>query len=239
MRDSIKILGVRIDNLSRTEINGWIKNVLVNSPEQKFVVTLNPEIILKGHRDKDYKNILNSADFNLCDGFGIKIVSRIKGRRIKSRYTGVDLIDYSFKKAKEKNLKVLIIFSKNSLSSPEEVREAIRKKYNLEANGGYLEGNFFESEETKNAEIVFVNFGAPDQENFIFENKKYFPNAKILAGIGGAFDFMTGKIKRAPKWMRKAGLEWLWRLWQEPQRLKRIKNAVIVFPWIFLTNKDN
>jgi N-acetylglucosaminyldiphosphoundecaprenol N-acetyl-beta-D-mannosaminyltransferase len=84
------------------------------------------------------------------------------------------------------------------------------------------------------AEIVFVNFGAPDQEKFIFENKSQFPNAKVLVGVGGAFDFLTGKIRRAPNWLRGLGLEWLWRLVQEPKRIKRIWNAVVVFPTVSL-----
>jgi N-acetylglucosaminyldiphosphoundecaprenol N-acetyl-beta-D-mannosaminyltransferase len=74
---------------------------------------------------------------------------------------------------------------------------------------------------------------------FLKELKNVFPKAKILAGVGGTFDFLTGKIKRAPQWMRKAGREWLWRLAKEPKRIRRIISAIAVFPWIVLTNKKN
>ena len=167
-------------------------------------------------------------------------MSWLKGKKIKARYTGVDLVDYLLKLAKEKNLNVLVVVSKNSLSSPEEIKQGIEKKYNFTAQAEYFgEIIFLKDEEIKTAEIVFVNFGAPEQEKFIFENRKKFPKAKILAGVGGTFDFLTGKMKRAPRWMRKIGLEWLWRLFQEPKRIKRIGNAVIVFPWIFIFNSRN
>jgi len=230
MNANVKLLSIRVDNLLREEVNDWLKGILENPPQQKFIATLNPEIILKGYHDKNYQDILNSSDLNLCDGFGIKFAAALKGRRIKSRYTGVDLTDYLLKLAKKNRKKVLVIVCRDSLSSPEEIKRGIERKYEVDAEARYLERNFFEGEAVKNSEIIFVNFGAPEQEKFIFENRSKFTNAKILVGVGGAFDFLIGKMKRAPKWMRKAGLEWLFRLVQEPKRLRRIWNAVIVFP---------
>ena len=235
-----KLLGMKISNLSAAEINDWIKIILSNPPEQRFVVSLNPEIILKGHCDEGYKKILSSADLALCDGFGVKCAAWLKGEKIKTRYTGVDLVERSLKLAKENNISALVVVSKNSLSSPEEIEKGIRDKYDFGARAKYWDDErFFECEDAKKAEIVFVNFGAPHQEKFIFENKRNFPKAKFLAGVGGTFDFLTGKIRRAPQWMRKAGLEWFWRMLQEPKRLKRIINAVVVFPWVVLINKKN
>lgn len=239
MNANVKILRTKINNLSRVEINDWVKNILENFPEQKFVATLNPEIILKAYYNEEYHEILNSADLNICDGFGIKLVSWLKGKKIKARYTGVDLMDYLLKLAKEKDLKILVVVSKNSLSNPQEIEQGIKSKYKMIAQAKYFKENFLESDEIKKAEIIFVNFGAPQQEKFIFENRAKFPKAKILVGVGGAFDFLTGKIKRAPKWIRKIGFEWMWRLSQEPKRVKRVINAVIIFPCIFLINKKN
>ena len=233
------MLGVRIDNLSHDEIESWIKNVLNNPPRQKFITTLNPEIILKGFYDDKYRDILNSADLNLCDGFGIKFVSWLKGAQIKKRYTGVDLTNYLLELAKKNSKKVLIVISEDSLSSPEETKKGIEKKYGVAPQAEYFEENFFNREEVKNAQIVFVNFGAPKQEKFIFHHREKFPEAQIMAGVGGTFDFMTGKMKRAPKIFRSLGLEWLWRLLQEPKRLERIVNAVIIFPYLALKNRSN
>lgn len=234
MEANIKILGVRIDNFSVSRTKEKIESILESGPEQKFIVTLNPEILLKAYQDKDYKNILNSAELNLCDGFGIKMVSFLRGKNIKARFTGVDLVDFLLSEAVKRDLRVLVVAPKITLSKPAEIEEALRKKYpNISAKSKLFgtSQDFFESGIMKKAEIVFVSFGAPEQEKFIWENRLKFPKAKILVGVGGAFDFLTGKIKRAPGFMRLLGLEWLWRLIQEPKRrIVRIWKAVFVFP---------
>jgi N-acetylglucosaminyldiphosphoundecaprenol N-acetyl-beta-D-mannosaminyltransferase len=229
--NEFKILGVRIDNISARKTECLIEETLENNFAGKFVVTLNPEIVLKAHWDKKYCEILNSSGLNLCDGFGLRFAAWLEGRKIKARYTGVKLVDFALKLAKEKNLKVLIVMPKKSLSAPKEIERSIEEKYGLNAQAKYWDGqSLFESEEANSADIVLVNFGAPSQEVFISENKDKFSRAKILAGVGGAFDYLTGKMKRAPTWMQKSGLEWLWRLVQEPKRVKRIITAVLVFP---------
>lgn len=240
MKETTKILGVRIDNLFIDEIKEKILDILENPADQKFITTLNPEILLKAHRDEDYKKILNSADLNVCDGFGIRLVSLLRGKIVKSRFAGVDLADFLLKQANRKNLGVLIIAAKNSLSTPEEIERAIGAKYpEISSKSEYFPAgqNNFSNGIIKQAEIVFVNFGAPEQESFIFENRTKFPNAKILVGVGGAFDFLTGKICRAPKLLRALGLEWLWRLIREPKRFRRIWNAVVVFPVVAVFRK--
>ncbi|MBU4455056.1 WecB/TagA/CpsF family glycosyltransferase, partial [Patescibacteria group bacterium] len=83
-------------------------------------------------------------------------------------------------------------------------------------------------------DVLFCALGAPWQEKFIYHNLPDLPSVKIAMGVGGAFDFLTGKIKRAPKLMRLIGMEWLWRLFMQPWRAKRIYNAVIVFPAKFI-----
>jgi len=241
MKNNITILGVRIDNFFIREIKENILAILESSPKQKFAATLNPEIVLKAHQDEKYRHILNSADLNICDGFGLRLAGFLKIKRIKARFTGVEMVDFLLENAKKYNLRVLVIAAENSLSAPNEIERSIREKYSdLSAKSEYYlpSQNVFENAIVKEAEIIFVNFGAPEQEKFIFENREKFPSAKILVGVGGTFDFLTGKIKRAPEAMRKIGLEWLWRMIQEPKRIKRIWNAVVVFPVVVLLGKD-
>jgi N-acetylglucosaminyldiphosphoundecaprenol N-acetyl-beta-D-mannosaminyltransferase len=242
MKENTKILGVRIDNFSIREIKEKVSDILENPPRQKFVATLNPEILLKAHRDEKYRNILNSADLNICDGFGLKLASFLKGKSIKTRFAGADIVGFLLGLAANKSQKILIIAAKNSLSAPMEIEQAINQKYpDLSMKSEYYSPgqDFFESGIIKKAEIVFVNFGASQQEKFIFENRAKFPNAKILIGVGGAFDFLTGKIRRAPRFLRAFGFEWLWRLMQQPKRFRRIWNAVAVFPVISLLEKKS
>jgi N-acetylglucosaminyldiphosphoundecaprenol N-acetyl-beta-D-mannosaminyltransferase len=241
MKNNIKILGVRIDNLSVREIKEKISGIFENSPEQKFIATLNPEIVLKAHRDEKYKKILNSAGLNICDGFGLQFASFLKRKRLKARFTGVDAAEFLLENAEICNLRVLVIAAENSFSTPEEIERAINKKYpDLSVKSEYYlpSQRCFENAIIKEAEIVFVNFGAPKQEKFIFENREKFSNAKILVGVGGTFDFLTGRIRRAPGFLRAIGLEWLWRMIQEPKRFRRIWNAVVVFPVLALAKKE-
>lgn len=226
-----KIMGVSIDSYSREEIDNLLYAVLKQENAKYFVATINPEILLKGQKDSKYKNILNSADLRLCDGFGIRMVSFLKGKKIAERYTGVEVLDFVLKKGKLLGLKVLVISKDDSLSTPQEILRAVQDKYQLKIRAKYFsEHNIFESEELRSAQIIVLNFGAPEQEKIIFENRDRFPAARILVGVGGAFDFLTGKLKRAPHWMQKAGLEWLWRFLQEPRRIRRMFSAVAIFP---------
>ncbi len=237
--NELKILGIKVDNLNKEQVEERIENSVESDSRKKMIVTLNPEIILKGYRDREYGDILNSADLKICDGFGIKSVSWMKGKKVKARYTGVELTEYLLKQAREKNKKVFVAVAKNSLSNPGEIERGIKEKHNLDAKAEYFkEETFFDSEAVSNAEIVFVNFGAPDQERFIFQNREKFPKARILVGVGGTFDFLTGKMKRAPRWMRKLGMEWLFRLFREPKRIRRITNAVLVFPFLALFRSE-
>jgi exopolysaccharide biosynthesis WecB/TagA/CpsF family protein len=137
-------------------------------------------------------------------------------------------------------LEVLVIVRGDSLSTPSEIASAVQEKYQYGIVVKYYsENNIFTSEELKSAQIIFMNFGAPEQEKLIFEYRDKFLAARVLAGVGGAFDFLTNKIKRAPRWMQKAGLEWSWRLWQEPKRIKRIFSAVVVFPLRVIISKED
>jgi len=89
-------------------------------------------------------------------------------------------------------------------------------------------------------DLLFVAFGAPRQEQWITRNLQNLPSVKVAIGVGGAFDFISGKISRAPKFMRKLGLEWLYRLFLQPTRIKRIYNATIKFPLaVFKKSLDN
>ncbi|MFP4515120.1 MAG: WecB/TagA/CpsF family glycosyltransferase [Parcubacteria group bacterium] len=230
----IKILGVKIDNIDKKRAKEKIATCF-NTNTTCFITTPNPEIILEAQENEEFLYILNKADISLADGFGLKIAARLMWKKIE-RYTGADLSLDLLGLAKKEKKKVLILNWTKSLSTKEEIEKAIKLKYpNLE----FLVLNT-ERETNKNldwekindfqAEILLINFGAYYQERFIYLNKHKFKNLKIAVGIGGALDFLTEKIKRAPRAIRKLGIEWLWRLYQEPKkRSKRIFRAVFVF----------
>jgi len=233
----MEILGVKIDNLSRKEV---LEKVELFLHEDKFhqIATVNAEFILKAQKDGDFKNILNNCDLNVADTISIRYAFLRFGKYLKTRFAGADLMQEILKIANEKKLSVFLAISKNGLSSYEEIRNVLSLKYpNIEFGGANLDPLSFSSYDIQNTkyEILFCNFGAPFQEKFINSVKD--AKISVAMGIGGSFDFITGKVKRAPKIMRYFGLEWLWRLILQPNRWRRIWNAVIVFPIKVLINK--
>jgi len=238
----MNILGVRVDNLAREEILSKVQSFL---REDIFyqLATINPEFILAAQKDENFKNILNGCDLNVADGIGIRFAFWRFGKRLKARIAGAELLEEILKIAVAKKYKVFLAASSGGLSSWEETRETILKKYPDMVIGGVNSKKISLGQESRIAdyEIVFCNFGAPQQEKFL-HSLKLRENSKIrlAMGVGGSFDFLTSKISRAPRWMRRTGLEWLWRFILEPKyRAKRIWNAVIFFPLkvIFSRNK--
>lgn len=258
MTDIMNILGVRVDNLSREEILEKVSGFL-NAEKFHQIATINPEFILAAKKNEEFKNILNNCDLNVADGFGIKLAFRRFGETLQARIAGIDLMEEILKIAEKNNFKIFLAANSRGLCTCEEVHAVILKKYpNLEISGmdfschSNISVNEFEESiqivsfdftqddkyRINEFDIVFANFGAPYQEKFL-NSLKLLENSKIrlAMGVGGSFDYLTGKIKRAPVFMRNAGLEWLWRLVQQPRRIKRIWNAVIIFPLKIIFSK--
>jgi N-acetylglucosaminyldiphosphoundecaprenol N-acetyl-beta-D-mannosaminyltransferase len=237
----VNILGININNKNKKEINKIIKNYL-SSKKNHFITTPNPEIILKALKDEEFFCVLNKADLSLPDGIGIKIASWLIGENIK-RYTGVKLIEDILKIA-DKKTKIAVINSANGLSSKEDIKKFLNKKFSniLVVNADKKTKISPKEVIDFEPDILFCNFGAPYQEKLIYKNYKKITGLKIAAGIGGAFDYLSGNTKRAPLILRYFGLEWLYRLIfhkgknkeDRKKRLKRIYNAVFIFSKKFL-----
>ncbi len=236
--ERINVLGVQLSNLSKEEIRLKI-NQFLKSEGNKFITTINPEIILKAKDDPNYKKQLNTADLSICDGYGIYLISSFFNKKIKCRYPGADMTVDLLRMCELKSIPAFVIACRNSLSSPEAIKRSCKKLFpKLKIDAEYTSSKVFEQINSTNAGVIFVNFGAPEQEKFIFENRKKFKTAKIIIGVGGSFDFVTGNMKRAPVYIRRLGLEWFWRLYQEPKRIRRIFKAVVIFPITYvLKNK--
>ncbi|MFA6184432.1 MAG: WecB/TagA/CpsF family glycosyltransferase [Parcubacteria group bacterium] len=248
--NQIKILGVKIDNISEKEVLLKIEEFL-NEDKMHQIVTLNPEIILKAQEDDVLKSVLNRAELSLADGIGIRFALWRFGRHLRVKMTGIDLMWKILEIANEKKMTVLLVANKGGLSTWQETRDAILKVYpNIKISGVSIDpsaGHFDRSIELSSLnikeghttfDILFCNFGAPYQEKFIASLNRWNNWARLAVGVGGSFEFITGKIMRAPKIFRKIGLEWFWRFSIEPRyRIKRIIKAVIIFPIRVLFNK--
>lgn len=229
----IKILGIEINTEKKAEIINKIRSFL-NSSSQHYIVTPNPEIVLLAQKDEEYFYILNQADISIPDGIGLKFAALTIGKNIP-RITGSDLTKDILNMAQGNQDKVLIINWVKGLSGANDISSALKNIYpQLQFEIWDLDKEtVLDQNWATTAKIMFVGLGAPYQEKFIFHQLPKLPSVKVALGIGGSFDFLTGKIKRAPKTMRYLGLEWLYRVISQPQnrkkRLKRIYNATVVF----------
>jgi N-acetylglucosaminyldiphosphoundecaprenol N-acetyl-beta-D-mannosaminyltransferase len=238
----VKLLNVRIDNLTKKKILSEVSDFL-NEPKFHQIATVNPEFILEAQKKEDFRNVLNNCDLNIADGIGIKLAFWRYGKHLRCRMAGIDLVKKILKIASDRGLGVFLATNKDGLSTWEETRDAILKIYpSLHIDGANLDkkDTLYKIQDTK-YQILFCNFGAPFQELFI--NRQKNANIKLAIGVGGSFDFLTGKTKRAPVLVCRMGLEWFWRLLQKPdpsvpRRWKRIWNAVIIFPIRILCNKE-
>jgi len=227
------ILGVKIDDQPLDYFLRRTQEFMASSTPHK-VFTPNPEICLKATKSEGYKNTLNSADLNLPDGFGLKLGAKVLGFELKNRVTGADFTKKLLDEYNSANLFVLLL--DYSLTEPADLKKYFAIHYpniNLAVRtvkkASHAEPDLIEQINQHKTQILFICLGAPEQELWIDKNLHELSTTKIAFAVGGSFDFLTGKIKRAPKWFRNLGMEWLYRLYREPKRLIRIKHATADF----------
>ena len=233
------IFGVPIEGLSWEEIAKRLEG-----GERLWFVTANPEILLETRKNETYRKAVKSADVRTVDGFGLFLMTRVL-RRKTVRLTGVDLAEHLLQYAWKHHLRVGLLGGE--FGEAEKAAKGIREAYpDLEMmveQGGAISR---EGEEDANAEearhrliqyspqILLVAFGHPRQELWVEKHRADFADLKAVVGVGGTFNFWAGHLKRAPSFVRVIGLEWLFRLIQEPRRIGRIWRAVVIFPVLAL-----
>lgn len=229
----IKILGVRINNIDMDEAMKKIDGFFA-SDELNYIYTPNPEIVMRAGRDEEFKKIINSASLNLCDGIGLMIASKLKKKPLKSRVTGYDTSIKILELMNEKCLSLFLLGAKPGIA--EKAIERINRDYPNIVIAGYNNGYFngshnghasCDEEEAliqnindSKADAIFVGMGAGYQEKFIYYNKDKL-KTKLAIANGGVIDVLAGNVKIAPAFIRKIGMEWLYRLIKEPKRFKR------------------
>lgn len=238
-----ELFGLTIQGGSREEILAWAFSA--NQAGPKWIVTANPEILLEAKRNPTYATVLHQADYLSVDGMGLFLALRSLSRPV-SRVTGVALAEALIERAAETNLRVGFIGGDPGVA--EQVGAYWRERYPslqvVTEEGGHIQpdgsGDLAEEEALHRLvlaapNILFVAFGGggTKQESWIAKRIGDIPSLKLVVGVGGAFDFWTKRIRRAPGVLQRLGLEWVWRLIQQPRRIKRIFRATVVFPFVF------
>jgi N-acetylglucosaminyldiphosphoundecaprenol N-acetyl-beta-D-mannosaminyltransferase len=222
------ILSVRIDNDTREEAREKIRLFLADG-KQHSIFTPNPEMLVDAQTDKEFHDILNSGSLNICDGKGIELVSQGKLHRI----SGVDFLQDICRIAAQEGKRVYLLGSRDE-KVLQKAKELLEKQFpGIQICGTYPGDGVLEQIRATAPDILFVAFGHPKQEKWIHENLPQLPSVKIAMGVGGAFDMLSGKTPRAPRFLRAVGLEWLWRLLIEPRRIGRIWKATGRFLFLY------
>lgn len=228
----MEIFGVSIDNLARTAVREYVETWLKGDTFHR-IATVNPEFLLLAEKNVHFKQSLMKADLRIADGIGIRFPFWLAGESLIDRYPGADLMQDILSLAETKGYTVALALHEHGLSTPLQILASLKEQYPKLRTVLYSGISLQELRPT----ILLCNYGAPLQETYLESVRSQNTSIKIAIGVGGAFDFLTGVVSRAPHWMRKRGLEWLWRLYQQPKRWKRIWNATVVFPVKVLSQK--
>jgi N-acetylglucosaminyldiphosphoundecaprenol N-acetyl-beta-D-mannosaminyltransferase len=237
------ILGIPVAQINMEQLLTWVEKRIEERQPPAHVVTANAEIIYRAWRDQQLAHLIQQADLITADGSGVIWAGKKLNTPFPERVTGVDLTQRLLALAAEKGWQVYFLGAK-----PEVVEKAVLRVLSQYPNlqiSGYRHGYFSKQEIDQvvanihmvKPQLLFVALGAPRQDYFIRENLTRM-NVPVAIGVGGTFDVLAGTVSRAPKWMQKWGLEWLYRLCKEPRRFGRML-ALPRFVWAVWQQSKN
>lgn len=226
MGERLEILGVGIDKLTGQEALQQI-GAFIASGQPHQIVTANAEIIYQASKNEKMRSVINKAQMVTADGSGVVWASRQLGQPLPQRVTGIDLVNGICEQSAKEKWKIYILGSAPGVAATAAVN--IRDKFPgcniIGTHHGYFnakeEKQILAELEQLQPDVLFVALGAPKQEYWIAEHMEQL-QIPVAMGIGGSMDVLSGNVKRAPKWMQKMSLEWLYRLIIQPTRFKRM-----------------
>jgi N-acetylglucosaminyldiphosphoundecaprenol N-acetyl-beta-D-mannosaminyltransferase len=245
MLHKVTLLGVGITNEHENKILEYIWHSLERKDTKYYIVTPNPEILVYAQNHPDYKKILNEAAIALPDGIGVFLGSALVGHPLRERIPGVDFLEAVCKESRNKAVSIGFLGAGPGVAK--RTAECLLRKYPwirvrfvgeewdmsvlLEDGKNYeksisnkkvrrIDDSSVRISSEDPIDILFVAYGFPKQEEWIARHLEKLP-VRIAMGVGGAFDFISGEVPRAPFLIRAVGFEWLFRLVRQPWRLRR------------------
>lgn len=244
--DMFELLGVDITNASMDQALAWIaraasaphggamgaavgdRRAIDGGPSARMVCFVNPSCLNTAVEDADYLAVLQDADLVLADGIGVRMAARLRGIALRDNVNGTDLFPRLCRRARRLDLPLFLLGARDGVAR-EAAQEMIRQVPGLRIAGthhGYiaddpaLEAGVIAEINASGARMLLVGMGAPHQERWLARHRHRL-KVPVVIGVGGLFDFYSGRIPRAPLWVREIGMEWVWRLAQEPRRMWR------------------
>ena len=227
----VQVLNTQIADISMEEALERTEELIISGKGGK-IFTPNATMLECAKKDVEFSKILNSSSFSLCDGIGASVASFILGNGTLRRVCGVDFGERLAELCAQKGYTLYLLGGETGIAE-RAARNLIKRYPDLKIAGTH--SGFFEEEwrvvseiSLSGAQVLYVCLGSPKQEKFIYYNQKYLSDVLML-GLGGSLDIYAEKKKRAPVFFRKTGLEWVYRIAKEPQRMKKTK----LIPFIF------
>jgi N-acetylglucosaminyldiphosphoundecaprenol N-acetyl-beta-D-mannosaminyltransferase len=240
MNEQILLMGCKIDNLTIQETLDKIAGFIHSRTPHQHVV-LNVDKLVKASRSPALRRIINACALVNVDGMSVVWAARLLGIPLKERVAGIDLFDALMGRAAQCGWRVFL------LGAQEAVVAGVAAHYEKKFPGlticgwrnGYWQGQEEEAQvagvvRASRADLLFVAISSPQKEQFLDRHQGAM-QVPFAMGVGGSFDVVVGKVKRAPHWMQRAGLEWFYRFLQEPRRMfRRYFIEDITFAWMLL-----
>jgi N-acetylglucosaminyldiphosphoundecaprenol N-acetyl-beta-D-mannosaminyltransferase len=215
--------------IDRVDVKGTIDRIeaYIREGVPRQVVTVNPEFVIAARRDRHFRRVLNGADLAVADGIGIVWAARLLGDRLPERVGGVEVVERLAAHATAAGHRLYLLGGQEGVAA--EAAQRLQMRYPGLVIAGTFAGSPRPLEEAgirerireASPDVLLVAFGAPAQELWIARNLQRL-GVPVAMGVGGAFDYLAGRASRAPVWLQRAGLEWLYRLARQPWRWRRM-----------------
>jgi N-acetylglucosaminyldiphosphoundecaprenol N-acetyl-beta-D-mannosaminyltransferase len=226
VRNRIAVLDVMIDVVTMKEAVATVKQFILQK-KSHLIVTPNAEMIMMANKDKQLAQIINNADLVVPDGAGVVWAARYQGNFMPERVAGYDLVQNLLREAVREKYRIYMFGGAPGVA--EKAREVAEERYPGVQIVGTRNGFFKRQDESEilnqikvcQPDVLLVALGVPRQEKWLDEYKEEL-KVPVAIGVGGTFDVMSGLVQRAPLWMQRGNLEWLFRLLSEPKRAVRM-----------------
>ncbi|TVZ85817.1 N-acetylglucosaminyldiphosphoundecaprenol N-acetyl-beta-D-mannosaminyltransferase [Aeribacillus composti] len=225
MKEKVNILGIPFIKTKREELTKLLIDKM-DYQEKCFVVTANPEIVMHAQKDAEYQKTVLSADYIVPDGIGIIIASRIIRDYLPERVAGFDLMMDLLSEINKRKKKIFLLGAEVAVvkKAAQKISERFPQIQIVGYHHGYFQLDDLEIAQKvlhSDADLILVALGFPRQEMWISKYYQMFTKG-VFIGVGGSFDVLAEKVKRAPVLWQKLNIEWLYRLIQQPSRWKRM-----------------
>ena len=226
----VEIHGVRFDNVTRTETLAWMES-MISIGGAHMICTPNADHVVRAQRDSEFRGIINQADLVVPDGMGVIYASRILGTPLKQNVGGRLLLPGMAERSATKGYRLFLLGGSDRAIAAAAARQLTTMYPGARIVGLYSPPFMPEFNEVETAhmldaihgaqpDVLFVCLGAPKQEKWIARNLHRL-NVPVSIGVGAALDILAGVVRRPPGWMTSIGMEWLYRMAQDPRRLGR------------------